>query len=326
MEKRTFVVRHPGSGVTRQFFQNWTCLNQSSGQLSIREGTPPGSYRLQVRVSDNTWPDVTSTAQVDVTELQQDALRNAASIRLSNLTVEEFFSSSGGDDSRFTRLGQMLAELLQTLPENVQIFSVGDAGRRGEKELNLWFAAHGSPYYKAEKLHGYVAANKAKLEAMLGVSISQVGVDDCLYTDCGQSGGCSSKVSFSQSPVALSTGNISLVSLSASSTARCGCRGREATHLPCSAYSTNPCLNGGTCQDGPLGYKCECPPMFDGPECQQTKHSFGGQGYAWFPPIMPCFQSHISLEFLAESANGLLLYDGPLGPAHSGEQEDFIAI
>ncbi|KAM7421623.1 hypothetical protein PAMA_015666 [Pampus argenteus] len=262
-------------------------------------------------------------------ELRSARYQGGDSSRLvppADLTVEEFFGSSGGGESRFARLGQMLAELLQTLPENVQIFSAGDAGRQDEKELNVWFAAHGSPYYKAEKLHGYVAANKAKLEAMLGVSISQVGVDDCLYTDCGHSGGCSSEVSFSQSPVALSSGNVSLVSLMASSKASCGCRGREATHLPCSAYHTNPCLNGGTCQDGPLGYRCKCPPMFDGPECQQTKHSFGGQGYAWFPPIMPCFQSHISLEFLAESANGLLLYDGPLGPAHSGEQEDFIAI
>lgn len=75
-----------------------------------------------------------------------------------------------------------------------------------------------------------------------------------------------------------------------------------------------------------LSLSCKCPPMFDGPECQQTKHSFGGQGYAWFPPIKPCFQSHISVEFLAESANGLLLYNGPLGLAHSGEQEDFIAL
>uniref|UniRef100_A0A3Q3N5U2 Si:dkey-22o22.2 n=1 Tax=Mastacembelus armatus TaxID=205130 RepID=A0A3Q3N5U2_9TELE len=302
-------------------------LNQSSGQLSIREGTPPGSYRLQVRVSDHTWPDVTSTAQVDVTELQQDALQNAASVRLSSkshLTVEEFFS--GGEESRFSRLGRLLAELLHTPPENVQIFSVGDGGRQGEKELGVWFAAHGSPYYRAEKLHGYVASNKAKLEATVGVSISQVGVDDCPHTDCSQAGGCSSELSFSQAPLALSSSNISLVSLSASVTARCGCRGREAIHLPCSAYPTTPCLNGGTCQDGPLGYRCKCPPMFDGPECQHTKHSFGGQGYAWFPPIRPCFQSHISLEFLAESANGLLLYNGPLSPAHSGEQEDFIAI
>ncbi|XP_004551137.3 neural-cadherin [Maylandia zebra] len=302
-------------------------LNQSSGQLSIREGTPPGSYHLQVRVSDSTWPDVTSTAQVDVTELHHVALQRAASIRLSNLTVEEFFSSSGGGEkSRFSRLGLTLAELLQTLPENVQIFSVGDASKHGGRALNVWFAAHGSPYYKAEKLHGYVAANKAKLEAILGVSISQVGVDDCPYTDCSQSGGCSNEVSFSQAPVALSSGNISLVSLAASLTAQCGCRGREAVHLSCSAYPVNPCLNGGTCQDGPLGYRCKCPPMYDGPECQQTKHSFGGQGYAWFPPIKPCYQSHISLEFLAESANGLLLYNGPLGNVHSGEQEDFIAI
>uniref|UniRef100_UPI003AAF7EDE neural-cadherin n=1 Tax=Centroberyx gerrardi TaxID=166262 RepID=UPI003AAF7EDE len=301
-------------------------LNQASGQLSIREGAPPGSYRLQVRVSDRTWPDVTSTAQVQVLELQRDALRNAASLRLANLTVEEFFSSRGGEESRFSRLGRTLAELLQTLPENVQVFSVGDAGRRGEKELNVWFAAHGSPYYKAEKLHGYVAANKAKLESVVGVSVSQVGVDDCPYTDCSQSGGCSSVVSFGAAPAALSSGNTSLVSVAAAPAARCGCRGRDAPHLSCSSYTHNPCLNGGSCLDGPLGYRCVCPPLFDGPECQQTKHSFGGQGYAWFPPIMPCFRSHVSLEFLAESANGLLLYDGPLGPAHSGEQEDFIAI
>ncbi|KAI3360563.1 hypothetical protein L3Q82_002284 [Scortum barcoo] len=299
-------------------------LNQSSGQLSIRQGTPPGSYRLQVRVSDHTWPDVTSMAQVDVRELPQDALQNAASIRLTNVTLEEFFR--GDEESRFSRLGRTLAELLQTSPENLQIFSVGDAGRRGEKALNVWFAAHGSPYYKAEKLHGYVAAEKAKLEAMLGVSITQVGVDDCPTTDCSQSGGCSSRVSFSQAPVALSSGNTSLVSLTASSTPQCGCRGREAVYLPCSAHPANPCLNGGTCQDGPLGYRCKCPPMFDGPECQQTKHSFGGQGYAWFPPIRLCFQSRVSLEFLAESANGLLLYNGPLGPARAGEQEDFIAV
>uniref|UniRef100_A0A3B3YQT3 Uncharacterized protein n=1 Tax=Poecilia mexicana TaxID=48701 RepID=A0A3B3YQT3_9TELE len=303
-------------------------LNQSSGQLSIREGTPPGTYRLQVRVSDSTWPDVISTAQVDVTELHQEALQRAGtSALLPDLTVEGFFqSSSGGQGSRFSRLGQMLAEILQTLPENVQIFSVGKADQLSYRALDVWFAAHGSPYYKAEKLHGYVAANKAKVRLKNHLKTTQVGVDDCPYTDCSQYGGCSSEVSFSQVPVALSSGNVSLVSLSASTTAHCGCRGRETTHLTCSAYPINPCLNGGTCQDGPLGYRCKCPPMFDGPECHQTKHSFGGQGYAWFPPIKPCFQSQISLEFLFESANGLLLYNGPLGLVQPGEPEDFIAV
>nr|XP_061812727.1 neural-cadherin-like [Nerophis lumbriciformis] len=297
-------------------------LNQSSGQLSIREGAPPGSYRLQVRVSDPAWPDVTSTAQVDVVELPQDALDNAASVRLRNVTLEDFFAAPGGEESRFSRLGRTLAGLLGTAAENVHVFSARERGR----ELSVWFAAHGSPYHKAEKLHGYVAANKAQLEAILGVSISQVGVDDCPHTDCGHAGGCTTEVSFGQTPAPLSSGNVSLVSLPARTLARCGCRGREATHLPCSAYSTNPCLNGGTCQDGPLGYSCKCPPMFNGPECQQTKHSFGGRGYAWFPPVRPCFQSHISLEFLTESPDGLLLYDGPLGTAQPGEPNDFLSV
>lgn len=72
--------------------------------------------------------------------------------------------------------------------------------------------------------------------------------------------------------------------------------------------------------------RCKCPPMFDGPECQQTKHSFLGNGYAWFSPIRPCFQSHISLEFITEAANGLLFYNGPIGTPQPGEKEDFIAL
>lgn len=72
--------------------------------------------------------------------------------------------------------------------------------------------------------------------------------------------------------------------------------------------------------------RCQCPPLFDGPECQQTKHTFLGDGYAWFPPIKPCFKSHISLEFITESADGLLLYNGPLGVLQPGDKGDFIAL
>lgn len=73
-------------------------------------------------------------------------------------------------------------------------------------------------------------------------------------------------------------------------------------------------------------YRCKCPPNFHGPECQQTKHTFRGHGYAWFPPIKPCFDSRISLEFITEVADGLLLYNGPVANVQSGEMEDFIAL
>lgn len=73
-------------------------------------------------------------------------------------------------------------------------------------------------------------------------------------------------------------------------------------------------------------YRCHCPPQFDGPDCQQTRLRFLGNGYAWFPPIRPCFDSHLSLEFMTEEDEGLLLYTGPLTTLLPGEAEDFIAI
>lgn len=72
--------------------------------------------------------------------------------------------------------------------------------------------------------------------------------------------------------------------------------------------------------------RCQCPPQYEGPECQQTKHSFHGNGYAWFPPIRPCFESHLSLEFITEVSDGLLLYGGPMAQLQAWDPEDFIAI
>lgn len=73
-------------------------------------------------------------------------------------------------------------------------------------------------------------------------------------------------------------------------------------------------------------YRCHCPPQFDGPDCQQTRLSFLGNGYAWFPPIRPCFDSHLSLEFMTDKEDGLLLYTGPLASLLPGEAEDYMAI
>lgn len=59
-------------------------LNRTSGLLSVREGAPVGSYQLQFRVSEPVWPDVTCTAQVDIMELQPEALQSSASLRLTS--------------------------------------------------------------------------------------------------------------------------------------------------------------------------------------------------------------------------------------------------
>lgn len=58
-------------------------VNQSSGELTLRQDTPPGSYWLRVGVSDGVWPDVISGVRVHVRDLEEKAILSSASLRLT---------------------------------------------------------------------------------------------------------------------------------------------------------------------------------------------------------------------------------------------------
>ena len=72
--------------------------------------------------------------------------------------------------------------------------------------------------------------------------------------------------------------------------------------------------------------RCICPDGFDGPRCQQTRHSFSGDGWAWYKPLSQCEDSHTSLEFITTRENGLILYNGPMRELADGDPEDFIIL
>uniref|UniRef100_A0AAV2MF92 Uncharacterized protein n=1 Tax=Knipowitschia caucasica TaxID=637954 RepID=A0AAV2MF92_KNICA len=287
-------------------------LNQSSGVLSISEATPPGSYLLHVGVSDGTWPDVSCSVRVDVRELPPEALSSAAAIRILNVTQEQLFSPVL-DQSLFSRVSVAVCDLLQLPPHHVHVFSLSQASVSGHSAVDLWLSARGEAYIRPEKILGYISAHQARLESSLGVSLS--AVDACSPSPCSSSTSCSTEVDFSLQPEPLGSGPVVLVSLRPSVKARCGCRSRELTYSSCSSLHSNPCLNGGTCSDGPLGFRCVCPPLLDGPRCEQTSITFGGSGFSWLPPLSLCASSLLSLEFVLESS-GLLLYQGPLTAAH----------
>ncbi|NXN66336.1 CADN protein, partial [Himantopus himantopus] len=308
-------------GKTSRYF----ILNDNSGLLTIKEGTPPGTYNIRVRVIDGVWPDVVSTVKVIVKEIKDEALHNAGSIRIKDITPEEFIFQSPGKQSKYHRMKKLLSEIISVQLENVHIFSVLNSPGQ-TRGVDVWFAAYGPPYYKAEKLNGNVAASRSWLENILDINITQIGIDECVTANCTHSSGCISKHEQTHVPTITTAGSVLLVSVTVLSRALCGCAARESPHLSCSSYQTNPCLNGGTCVDTDLGYRCKCSANFHGPDCQQTKHSFRGHGYAWFPPLKPCFESRISLEFITEVTDGLLLYHGPVARGQPGEREDFIAL
>ncbi|XP_036440182.1 neural-cadherin [Colossoma macropomum] len=302
---------------------NYFILNKRTGFLVIKESAPPGTYEFQVRVSDGEWPDVVSSVIVKVRELRDDVIYNSASLRLADITAKEFMERRGGLRSRYELLGDFLSEMLSVGPDDINIFSLMEVR---DRIVDVRFSVHSSPFLRAERLHGYLAAHKQKLQSFLQVNVTQVHIDECAAADCGGGGGCTTRLSVSDRPTVVDSGSMALVSVTLEATAVCSCAAREHLHQGCSTYPWNPCHNGGVCMDTQSGYRCQCPAQFEGPECQQTKHSFHGNGYAWFPPIRPCFESHLSLEFITEVADGLLLYSGPLAQLQPWEPEDFMAI
>lgn len=81
----------------------------------------------------------------------------------TDVTAEELFRVSDGEESLYERLQRLLSEILQTDLDKVLIFSLANSTHSTQQHLSLWFAAHGSPYYKPERLHGSVAVHKAKV-------------------------------------------------------------------------------------------------------------------------------------------------------------------
>nr|XP_057943554.1 neural-cadherin-like isoform X2 [Doryrhamphus excisus] len=299
-------------------------VNRSSGVLSIRQNTPAGSYWMRVGVSDDVWPDVISGVRVHVRDLEDKAVLSSASLRLTGITTRDFIDSHTETKSRLETLWDFLSETLSVRPGNINIFSIAN---RGEETVDVHFyVLSDSGYMHSEKLHGFLAAQKKKLQSLLRVNVSQVRVDECVHADCKASGGCSTQLNIGDSPTLVDSDVLSLVSVMVTTSAVCGCSARDMIHRSCSSYPDNPCLNGGTCVDAHDGYRCQCPPQHDGPDCQQPRRSFLGNGYAWFPPIKPCFYSHLSLEFMTEEDDGLLLYAGPLTAQLPGDVEDFMAI
>ncbi|XP_009892389.1 PREDICTED: neural-cadherin-like [Charadrius vociferus] len=300
-------------------------LNQRTGSLMMVDNTPEGIYNLKVRVSDGVCPDVISTLEIHVKELENEAIQNSATVRLSDVTAEEFIRRDEHQGkTRHDKFKELLAEMLPAKLSNIIVFGVMNIDG---KQTDVRFAVRdGSAYYRPEKLHAEMAAFKNEIQSALQLNISQIDVDECRSANCSEGSGCTNYLTVSDIPTVMDTGSVSFVSVTTTIKAVCTCSARDRVHQSCSSYPRSPCLNGGMCIDTLNGYRCLCPASFHGPDCQQTKHSFHGNGYAWFRPIRPCFQSSLSLEFITVVPDGLLLYSGPLSNPEPGSTENFIAI
>ncbi|XP_030383016.1 neural-cadherin [Scaptodrosophila lebanonensis] len=307
-------------------------LDEDSGMVIMRTGTREGRYHLRFKVYDrkHTQTDVPANITVTVREIPHEAVINSGSVRLSGISDEDFirvwnYRTQSLSRSKLDRFRDKLADLLNTERENVDIFSV-QLKRRHPPLTDVRFSAHGSPYYKPVRLNGIVLMHREEIEKDVGINITMVGIDECLYENQMCEGSCTNSLEISPLPYMVNANKTALVGVRVDTLADCTCRARNFSKPE--SCRTTPCHNGGRCVDTRFGPHCSCPVGYTGPRCQQTTRSFRGNGWAWYPPLDMCDDSHLSLEFITRKPDGLIIYNGPIVPPERDEMliSDFIAL
>lgn len=151
---------------------------------------------------------------------------------------------------------EMIAMLVGTKVENVDVFSVQLRQER-PAITDIRFSAHGSPYYQPIKLDGLVLQHRAEIEDEIGINITMVGIDECLYENVACEGSCTNHLVISNLPYMVNANKTSLVGVRTEVVPECTCGARNFTVEE--SCRPNPCYNGGRCIEGTSGVHCRCP-------------------------------------------------------------------
>lgn len=306
-------------------------IDEDTGMLLMRRGAREGRYKLAFKVYDRKhMQDTSANVTVVVKHLPYEAIVNSGSIRLTGLTDEQFVNNWNGKTqsmyrSRFDRLHDKLAKLFEVEKANVDIFSV-QLRQHNPPITDIRYAAMAQSYLNAVRLNSIVLLAKESIEADVGINITMVNINECMHENNNCNGSCSNRLEINSNPYVVNANKTAFVGVNINATAKCECDAKNFNKVE--TCRTHPCLNGGKCVENKYGIRCDCLPNYSGPRCQLTTRSFRGNGWAWYPPLDTCDQSHLSVEFVTLKPDGVLVYNGPITspPANTTITSDFIVV
>jgi hypothetical protein len=270
---------------------------------------------------------VTATVNVTVQRIPKEAVVKSGSVRILG-APEDFVRPDANGFSKRDKFKTLMSRYLNAT--YVDVFTVLPSGPKtgsGQQFTDVRFSAHGSPYYKPEKLEGSLTKRRIDLEQSLGLEIVMIHIDECIREGINCEGSCVNDLVIHDAPYSVMTNTSSFVGVNATVSAVCACSTSSSGASSCHA---SPCLNNGTCRDSAEGgYRCECPannPEYFGSNCELVAASFNGQGWSWQPGLPACGNSHLSLYFNTQSAEGTVLYAGPSPNNFVPNVTDFLAL
>jgi hypothetical protein len=291
----------------------------------------PYRYEVSVRDTHPQWlnrDSQISSIEFRLHDLPSDAFDNAASIRFQDITAEEFIETRHRDESLLAIFKRTILEII-VHARQIDVFSIQNHPTLS-RTIDIYYALHGSGYFSKIKINGLVDIARHKLEVFF--RINQIGINECLNSDqqCFTVG-CLNKIDIdSKQPYVINANRTSFIGLNLRTIAQCACE-TDVTiqqEQQRDQYKTHKyCLNGGHPIRDNHHIKCKCPDysLYNGGDrCQLTSISFDGNGYGWYKSLSSCDQWMLSIEFLTQTSNGSILYNGPL--TKHNQSEDYFSL
>lgn len=244
----------------------------------------PYKYDVIVRDTHPQWLNrdpQTSQIEFRFHDLPTEAFENAASIRLQDITAEEFIETRYREESLLSIFKRLIQEIIPQARQ-IDVFSIQNH-ESSPRTVDVYYALHGSGYFSKIKVNGLMEISRSKLEKYF--QINQIGIDECLNADpqCFAIG-CLNRVEIqSKQPYLINANQTAFVGLHLKTIAQCACetdvqiqQDRQKESMKNQKY----CLNGGYPTRDNHQIKCVCPDhsLYNGGErCQLTSISFDGK-------------------------------------------------
>ncbi|CAH2075509.1 unnamed protein product, partial [Iphiclides podalirius] len=261
---------------------NLVLLNETTGAMTLSpqlNTNVPKLATMELSVTDGV-NEIKAMMQLSVRLITEEMLFNSITVRLNDMTAEQFLSPLLG----FFIDG--LAAIIPCPKENIYVFSVQDDTDVTGNILNVSFSARrpeaevgagGDPslYYSPTHLRERLYLNRATLARLATVQVLPFDDNVCIHEPCLNFEECLTVLKFGNASGFISSDSVLFRPIYPVTTFTCQCpQGftglRE--HFLCDTevdlcYSS-PCVNNGTCMRREGGYTCVCTPGFTGTNCE----------------------------------------------------------
>ncbi|XP_042222994.1 neural-cadherin-like isoform X2 [Homarus americanus] len=304
---KTFEI----DAITRSGVDTHFDVDYNNGNITMKKGTPEGTYELKVKVTDK-FRNETAIGEVKITvvDLTEEAVMHSGSFRVAGYTTHQVFEQQGSatsGTSLYERLKNEIGRIHDISPDNVDIFTLRDVEGG---DVDIRYNCHSSPYYTASRLNGIMLARRTELNANLNITLKMVNINDCLYESLSPCETTSCQQSLRPnitSPLVIGSDTTTMVGVDITEEYTCDCGALEP---PPSVCYSGFCYNGGDCIEVNNTLTCKCPDDNYGPRCELKSARFE-RGYAWYEPLKVCENATLFMSFDTKESTGLLLYSGP---------------